>query len=218
MLNLLFSQNERPTLRNIPDEAASILESCWAADASARPEFEEITVLLTNLLSSLCSGDSSCAATTSSEEADLDEIEDPNSNLIQECNCHVMKPKEEEEEKKRKNKVVNLIRPVFKMFRACLYKPWPTFWVFLKDRKEKKFFSFFQCLFCLLDFIVFIVVVVRKKIKNKKAMHSFFHRNFNYNFFLTENIDVLLMFYRCCNYIHWMNFKQVWMTIIVIRK
>ncbi|CAH2064452.1 unnamed protein product [Thlaspi arvense] len=129
----VVSKNVRPELEYIPDEIVPILESCWAQDSKARPEFKEITVMLTNLLSRLCS-DGSCGAETSTYEADVDstDVEDGSwssriqaasgSTQLQEYCCEEMKPKEKKK-KKKMVKVTNFIRPFFKMFRACLYKP-----------------------------------------------------------------------------------------------
>lgn len=125
---------------NIPDEIVPILESCWAEDPNVRPEFKEITVLLTNLLNSLSSDSSSIDTALSDEEVHVDVVEDLETTpliqeqrsettpliqeqswetipLIQEQSCEVKKPKE-----KKKKKVVKMIRPFLKMFR-CFYKP-----------------------------------------------------------------------------------------------
>ncbi|CAN8278619.1 unnamed protein product [Cochlearia groenlandica] len=105
----LVSQKERPSLRNIPDEIVPILESCWAEDSNARPEFKEISVLLTNLLRRLCPNSSFGTTTTCEVGHDLGSIE--------------VKTKEKKKKIKKKNKVVKMILPLFKMFKACLYKP-----------------------------------------------------------------------------------------------
>lgn len=78
---------------------------------------------MNNLLSSLCS-EGSCAATTLSDEADLDEIDDDQRTVIihEECSCDPVR-RPEKKKKKMIKKVANVIRPVFKMFRACLSKP-----------------------------------------------------------------------------------------------
>ncbi|ESQ45462.1 hypothetical protein EUTSA_v10011053mg [Eutrema salsugineum] len=124
------SQKERPSLRDLPDEIVSILESCWAEDSNARPEFKEITVLLTNLMSSLYSDtDSSCGATVIMNylSDDLDTIDEGSmTNLTQDegSTTNLIQEREpEERRRKKKKKVMNFIRPFFKMFRACLYKP-----------------------------------------------------------------------------------------------
>ncbi|CAA7019407.1 unnamed protein product [Microthlaspi erraticum] len=122
----ISKNNERPSLRGIPNEAVPILESCWAEDPEARPEFEEITVLLTNLLTTLCS-EGSIAATTLSDEANLDEIDEEQTTVVlhEECSCDPVRRPEEKKKMKKKimKKVANMIRPIFKMFKGCLSKP-----------------------------------------------------------------------------------------------
>ncbi|GLU19944.1 hypothetical protein SLE2022_361640 [Rubroshorea leprosula] len=51
------ANNERPSLENLPEDIASLLQSCWDADPNVRPEFREITISLTNILNSLGSTD-----------------------------------------------------------------------------------------------------------------------------------------------------------------
>ncbi|CAH8337369.1 unnamed protein product [Eruca vesicaria subsp. sativa] len=143
---LVVSKNKRPSLCDIPDDVASILESCWAKDPKARPEFKEITVLLSNLLTTLCS-DNNCGF---GEQSDLesvcsdnssnrtminhpalneedydgdDDMEDEcsTSTLIQMRNSQETKPMKKMGEVKKR--VMKLISPFFKMFKHCLSKP-----------------------------------------------------------------------------------------------
>lgn len=142
MVDLLFLQDQRPSLMDIPGELVGIIASCWAEDPNARPEFKEITITLTNLLRSVCI-DSSCESIeepasrvnsnrsvvqavmnypTPNEEDDHDNntYEGSITNQIQGSNCQVEPNKKKG---KNKKKVMKLISPLFKMFRACLYKP-----------------------------------------------------------------------------------------------
>lgn len=45
-----FIQKIRPSLEEIPEDIAPLLQSCWAEDPSGRPEFTEVTDSLCNLL------------------------------------------------------------------------------------------------------------------------------------------------------------------------
>ncbi|CAN6855063.1 unnamed protein product [Brassica oleracea] len=107
------SKNQRPSLDNLPKEVGSILEACWAADPKARPEFKEITVSLTKLLTSFCSDDDDASPNVATE--------DSTSKLVQErvvCDCPGLKMK-----KNKRNKVVNMmVLPFLEMFRKCLSK------------------------------------------------------------------------------------------------
>ncbi|XP_015578396.3 serine/threonine/tyrosine-protein kinase HT1 isoform X1 [Ricinus communis] len=47
------ANNERPSLENVPEELATLLQSCWSEDPALRPEFTEITKYLTNFMHSL---------------------------------------------------------------------------------------------------------------------------------------------------------------------
>lgn len=143
MMDLLFVQKKlRPSLKDIPGELVGIIASCWAEDPNARPEFKEITITLTNLLRTVCI-DSSCESIEESasrvnlnssiaqtvinypianEEGDHDDTyEGSTTNLTQVSKCQVMEPKKKKGNKNKK--VMKLISPLFKMFRACLYKP-----------------------------------------------------------------------------------------------
>lgn len=106
-------QNQRPSLDNLPKEVGSILEACWAADPKARPEFKEITVSLTKLLTSLCSDDDDASPNVATK--------DSTSKLVQErvvCDCPGLTMK-----KKKRNKVVNMmVLPFLEMFRKCFFK------------------------------------------------------------------------------------------------
>ncbi|EFH54023.1 hypothetical protein ARALYDRAFT_348178 [Arabidopsis lyrata subsp. lyrata] len=116
---LVSKVGRRPSLENIPDEIVPIIGSCWAQDPDARPEFKEISVLLTNLLRSL-SSNSSIDTTLPDEEPYDDEMEDSETRpLLQEYRCKVKKPKE----KKKKKKVMKMRLPFSKKFKAWLYKP-----------------------------------------------------------------------------------------------
>ncbi|OMO84306.1 hypothetical protein COLO4_22120 [Corchorus olitorius] len=48
------SKNVRPSVEELPEEVASLLQSCWAADPKTRPEFKEVTAALTDFLEALC--------------------------------------------------------------------------------------------------------------------------------------------------------------------
>ncbi|XP_050205942.1 serine/threonine/tyrosine-protein kinase HT1 [Mercurialis annua] len=47
------ANNERPSLENIPEELATLLQSCWSEDPALRPEFVEITKYLKNYVQCL---------------------------------------------------------------------------------------------------------------------------------------------------------------------
>ncbi|XVE87267.1 hypothetical protein DITRI_Ditri18aG0103100 [Diplodiscus trichospermus] len=49
------TKNERPNVESLPRDIASLLQSCWAEEPKARPEFKEITVSLARFLHNLCS-------------------------------------------------------------------------------------------------------------------------------------------------------------------
>ncbi|CAA7056927.1 unnamed protein product [Microthlaspi erraticum] len=114
------SKNQRPSLENLPEEVVSILESCWAADPSARPEFKEITVSLENLLRSLCSDNndgpsSDCNVAT----------EDSTSKLVQErvvSDYPGLKMTKKKKKRKTTSKVMNMIVPFVRMFKSCMSK------------------------------------------------------------------------------------------------
>ncbi|CAD5325430.1 unnamed protein product [Arabidopsis thaliana] len=113
----LVSQGRRPILTKTPDVFVPIVESCWAQDPDARPEFKEISVMLTNLLRRM-SSDSSIGTTLPDGEAYEGEMEESeNSPLLQEHFCKVKKPKE----KKKKKKLVKMRFPFFKKFKVWLY-------------------------------------------------------------------------------------------------
>ncbi|CAH8318842.1 unnamed protein product [Eruca vesicaria subsp. sativa] len=139
----VIEKNMRPSLTGIPGELVGLIESCWAADPNARPEFKEITITLTNLLRAVCidstyesieesasrvNPNSSIAQTVindpiANEEDDHDDTDAaPITNLTQGSNCQEMEPKKKKGNKSKK--VMKLmVSPLFKMFRACLYKP-----------------------------------------------------------------------------------------------
>lgn len=48
-----YLQNMRPSLDEIPNEIVPLLQSCWDENSNNRPEFEEITVSLSNILQTL---------------------------------------------------------------------------------------------------------------------------------------------------------------------
>ncbi|OMO56858.1 hypothetical protein CCACVL1_26214 [Corchorus capsularis] len=48
------SKNVRPSVEELPEEMASLLQSSWAADPKSRPEFKEVTAALTDFLVTLC--------------------------------------------------------------------------------------------------------------------------------------------------------------------
>ncbi|XP_019085562.1 PREDICTED: cysteine-rich receptor-like protein kinase 38 [Camelina sativa] len=85
-----------------------ILECCWAHDSDASPEFKEIRLLLTILLTVLTSDGSIDTPHLSDEEAYDSDIDEDSETP----------PKE----KKKKKVLVKMMRPFVKMFRAC-YKP-----------------------------------------------------------------------------------------------
>lgn len=78
-----FIQNIRPSLEEIPEDIAPLLQSCWAEDPNGRPEFTEVTDSLCNLLQSFVLKESSlpnmddkteeeeveCASETSSSQS-----------------------------------------------------------------------------------------------------------------------------------------------------
>lgn len=49
------SQKARPSVDNLPNDLVALLESCWEEDPNSRPEFQQITCMLTSFLSSLTS-------------------------------------------------------------------------------------------------------------------------------------------------------------------
>ncbi|CAN8277643.1 unnamed protein product [Cochlearia groenlandica] len=122
------SKNQRPSLENLPEEAVSILQSCWAEDPKSRPEFKEITVSLTNLLTSLCSDNNNNDNDDDDDEAMSNSrgnvsaaTEDSTSKLVQErvvCDCPGMRITKKKKEKK--NKVMNMILPFLNIFRNCM--------------------------------------------------------------------------------------------------
>ncbi|KAF8098441.1 hypothetical protein N665_0266s0009 [Sinapis alba] len=134
------SQNKRPSLVDIPGELVGIIASCWAEDSNARPEFKEITITLTNLLRAVCidesieesdsrvNSNSNTAQTVinypiTNEEDDHHDAtyEGSTTNPVQESNCQEMEPKKKKGNNNKKLR--KLVSPLFKMFRACLYKP-----------------------------------------------------------------------------------------------
>ncbi|KAJ4878701.1 Protein kinase superfamily protein [Raphanus sativus] len=112
------SQNQRPSLDNLPAGVGSLLEACWAPDPKARPEFKEISVSLENLRRDLCSDDDDDASPNGNANV---ATEDPTSKLVQEravSDCPGLKMK-----KKKRNKVLNMmVVPFLNMFRKCLSK------------------------------------------------------------------------------------------------
>ncbi|KAL1196572.1 Serine/threonine-protein kinase STY17 [Cardamine amara subsp. amara] len=117
------SKNQRPSLENLPEGVVSILQSCWAEDPNARPEFREIRVSLTNLLRSLSSDTD---ATSSNSNANV-ATEDSTSRLVQErvvCECpglKMTKMKKKNAKKTMANKVMNMmIVPFLKIFKNCI--------------------------------------------------------------------------------------------------
>ncbi|XP_019101900.1 PREDICTED: serine/threonine-protein kinase STY46-like [Camelina sativa] len=105
-------QGKRPSLKNIPDEIVPILESCWAEESEARPEFTEITILLEKLLNELSSAGTSNETVISDEESYDVEMGDLDTNcLIQKGYRRLEKPKG-----KKKKKVMSRILPFFKTF------------------------------------------------------------------------------------------------------
>lgn len=50
----------RPSLENIPSEIEPLVSSCWAEDPAERPEFEQISDFLANILGNVC-GSPSCS-------------------------------------------------------------------------------------------------------------------------------------------------------------
>lgn len=104
-------------MENLPEGVVSILQSCWAEDPNARPEFKEITVSLTNLLRSL----SLDTDATSSNVA----TEDSTSSLVQErvvYDCPGLKMTKTKKLKKKTNKVMKMIVPFLKIFKNCMSK------------------------------------------------------------------------------------------------
>lgn len=59
MIYNFFIQNIRPSLEEIPEDMAPLLQSCWAEDPNNRPEFTEVTDSLSNLLQSFVLKESS---------------------------------------------------------------------------------------------------------------------------------------------------------------
>ncbi|XP_022740903.1 serine/threonine-protein kinase HT1-like [Durio zibethinus] len=49
------TNNERPSVESLPRDIVSLLQSCWAEDPKIRPEFKEITGILTNFGQNFCS-------------------------------------------------------------------------------------------------------------------------------------------------------------------
>uniref|UniRef100_A0A9I9CSP0 Protein kinase domain-containing protein n=1 Tax=Cucumis melo TaxID=3656 RepID=A0A9I9CSP0_CUCME len=59
MVAYAVSKNIRPSLEEIPEDMAPLLQSCWAEDPNNRPEFTEVTDSLSNLLQSFVLKESS---------------------------------------------------------------------------------------------------------------------------------------------------------------
>ncbi|OAO92375.1 hypothetical protein AXX17_AT5G66710 [Arabidopsis thaliana] len=115
------SKNQRPSVENLPEGVVSILQSCWAENPDARPEFKEITYSLTNLLRSLSSDTD---ATSSNSKANI-ATEDSTSSLVQErvvCDCPGLKMSKTKKLKKKTNKLMNMIVPFLKIFKSCMSK------------------------------------------------------------------------------------------------
>ncbi|XP_052175978.1 serine/threonine-protein kinase STY13-like isoform X1 [Diospyros lotus] len=53
MIDVFAFQNVRPSLENLPEELARILDSCWKEDPNTRPNFSQIIQMLLNYLSSV---------------------------------------------------------------------------------------------------------------------------------------------------------------------
>ncbi|MCL7045839.1 hypothetical protein MKW94_007968 [Papaver nudicaule] len=49
------SKNVRPNIEKLPKEFVSLVESCWAEDPRTRPEFTEISIILSHYLKSITS-------------------------------------------------------------------------------------------------------------------------------------------------------------------
>ncbi|EOA13463.1 hypothetical protein CARUB_v10026506mg [Capsella rubella] len=116
------SKNQRPSLENLPEGVVPILQSCWAEDPDARPEFKEITVSLTNLLRSLSSDTN---ATSSYSKANIATEDSTTSSLVQErvvCQCPGLKMTKTKKLKKKTHEVMNMIVPFLKMFKNCMSK------------------------------------------------------------------------------------------------
>ncbi|CAN8268190.1 unnamed protein product [Cochlearia groenlandica] len=118
------TQNKRPSLREIPDEFVPIIEACWAQNPASRPEFKHIIVLLKNLIKNLGLDDNGVDVnSTTSMEANVDDMEDFRiENPARECSCIAKKPKEIMKKNKKKKVLGMIVFPLFKMFKACLYK------------------------------------------------------------------------------------------------
>ncbi|KAG8384050.1 hypothetical protein BUALT_Bualt04G0077700 [Buddleja alternifolia] len=54
MVAYAAAMNRRPSMDNIPEQIAPLLQSCWAENPEDRPEFEQITEFLENFLHSTC--------------------------------------------------------------------------------------------------------------------------------------------------------------------
>ncbi|CAL9245166.1 unnamed protein product [Arabidopsis halleri] len=115
------SKNQRPSVENLPEGVVSILQSCWAEDPDARPEFKEITVSLTNFLRSLSSDTDATSSNSKTNVA----TEDSTSSLVQErvvCDCPGLKMTKTKKLKKKTNKVMNMIVPFLRIFKSCMSK------------------------------------------------------------------------------------------------
>ncbi|XP_010465026.1 PREDICTED: serine/threonine-protein kinase HT1-like [Camelina sativa] len=113
------SKNQRPSVENLPEGVVSILQSCWAEDPDARPEFKEITVSLTNLLRSL-SSDTDATSPNSNPNVATD---DSTSSLVQErvvCDCQGLKMTKTKKLKKKTHKVMSKIVPFLMNFKNCI--------------------------------------------------------------------------------------------------
>ncbi|XP_022866421.1 serine/threonine-protein kinase HT1-like [Olea europaea var. sylvestris] len=50
MVAYAAAMNRRPSIENVPTEIVPLIQSCWAENPEDRPEFQQITIFLKNLL------------------------------------------------------------------------------------------------------------------------------------------------------------------------
>lgn len=100
-LVLTLTQNERPSVQDVPKALVPFLESCWAEDPKCRPEFMEITDFLHSF----------CSTLTKAVE-----IEDRKSNKkVESASTGHLRKKYEEKGNKRKS----LLPSLFPCFEDC---------------------------------------------------------------------------------------------------
>ena len=72
LMNHLLIQNIRPSLEDIPEDIAPLLQSCWSEDPNGRPEFTQVIDSLSNLLQTFVLKESSLPNMDDKTEKEVD--------------------------------------------------------------------------------------------------------------------------------------------------